>query len=175
MKWAPAYFLLTASYKCGPTQSSVPSNETFHCMPSTTEHMIAVALHRVQGQHQPTASKCSFQLLSIRNSSVYRLQQRTHSSCPPTNLPTLSSAPERAKSLWNMPAGRTMCDVSFESIECHFTEKISPHRLSRRKGRRVGGRHGETKWLFLEDPLLLDEAKSFFPSVKTALVEPEDN
>lgn len=100
-----------------------------------------------------------FQLPSIRNSSIYYPSQRTHSCCPPTNLHTLNPAPEWAKSQQNMAAGETMHDVSFESVERHFTERISPHHLSRCKG--GWGEDAETKWLFLEDPLLPDEAKSF--------------
>lgn len=103
-----------------------------------------------------------FQLPSIRNSSIYHPSQRTLSCCPPTNLHTLNPAPQWAKSPQNMAGGETMHDVSFESVERHFTQRISPHHLSRCKGG-CGGEDVETKWLFLEDPLLPDEAKSFSP------------
>lgn len=65
-----------------------------------------------------------------------------------------------------------MHDVSFESIERHFRQRIGPHRLSRYKG--GWGEDAETKWLFLEDPLLPDEAKSLSPVMQMALVDTED-
>lgn len=102
-----------------------------------------------------------FQLPSIRNSSINCPSQRTHSCCPPTNLHTLNPAPEWAKSPQNMPAGATMHDVSFESVERLFTQRISPRHLSRCKG--GWGEDAGTKWLFLEDPLLPDEANPFSP------------
>lgn len=124
-------------------------------------------------KYQPMASKCSFQLPSIRNFTIYCPSQRTHSCCPPTNLHTLNPAREWAKSTQNMPAGETMHDVSFESVKSHFRQRIRPHNLSRCKGGL--GEDAETKWLFLEDPLLPDEAKSFSPFVQMALMDTEDN
>lgn len=102
-----------------------------------------------------------FQLPPIRNSSIYCPLQRTHSCCPPTNLNTLKSSTHQLRAHKNLPAGRTkLGDVSFESIESHFRHQNRALHLSRCKG---GTEEDvETKWLFTEVPLLLDEAKLFF-------------
>lgn len=94
-------------------------------------------------KYQPTASKCSFQLPSIRNCSIYCRSQRTHSCCPPTNLHTLNPAPKWAESTRNTPSDETMRDVSFESVKSHFRQRIRPRDLSRCKGGLAGRRRNK--------------------------------
>lgn len=112
-------------------------------------------------QYQPTGFKCFFQLPPIRNSSSYCPLQRTHSCCPPTNLNTLQSSThiswKHTKTYQLLE--KNLGDVSFESIESHFRHQNRALHLSRCKGGTV--EDVETKWVFAEGPLLLDDAKLF--------------
>lgn len=130
----------------------------------------------VQGKNNTSQQVLSafFQLPPIGNSSMYCPLQRTHSCCPPANLNTLKSSThiswEHTKTYQLVE--KNLGDVSFESIESHFRHQNRALHLSRWKG---GTEEDvETKWLFAEGPLLLDEAKSFFFS-QTALMDTEDS
>lgn len=84
------------------------------------------AFHRKRGKTPPIGSQVLiFNYLLLGIPAFCCPSQRTHSCCPPTNLHTLNLAPERPESLYNTAASETKHDVSLESAECHFTEKIS--------------------------------------------------
>lgn len=92
------------------------------------------AFHRKRGKTPPIGSQVLiFNYLLLGIPAFCCPSQRTHSCCPPTNLHTLNLAPERPESLYNTAASETKHDVSLESAECHFTEKISLRWLSKCK------------------------------------------
>lgn len=73
------------------------------------------------GGFQPTDSECSFQLPSIRNSSIY-WPLAENPLLLPTHLPTHTQIrrPPGPRVRKNMSAGETMRVVSLESVESHL-------------------------------------------------------
>lgn len=115
-------------------------------------------------KHQPAASKCSFQLPSISDSSIGCPSQRSHSCCPPSNLHALHPA-NRLGEEFAKHASRG------NNERCKFGECQESLQAAPSKGG-LGGRGEDAE---TEDPLLPDEAESLSPFVKMALMDAEDN